>query len=111
MAAVGAALAAFAAGLADDRREFLAKRQAVIDGTPELKERDLLKAAALTAAMVDTLIKRGVESSTANLAAQVGALALGDAFQRWVQPGNRSSMAKLAEQALRQLGVAMEALR
>ncbi|MEE6175436.1 TetR/AcrR family transcriptional regulator [Mycobacterium sp. 050134] len=111
MTAIGAALAVFAAGFADDRREFLATRQAVIDANPELKERDLLKAAALTAAMADALVKRGVDPPTANLAAQVGALALGDAFQRWLRPGNRTSMAKLAEQALRRLGAAMDALR
>jgi AcrR family transcriptional regulator len=111
MEAIAATLAAFAAGFADDRREFLAKRQAVIAGNSDLKERDLLKAAALTEAMADALAKRGVKPPTAKLAAQVGALAFDDALHRWLQPGNRKSMAKLAEQALRQLGAAMEALR
>lgn len=109
--AIGAALAAVAAGFAADRREFSAKRQAVIDGNSDLKERDLLKAAALTAAMADALIARGTRPPTAALAANVGALALGDALQRWLQPGNRQSMAMLAEQALRQLREAVEALR
>lgn len=111
MEAIGAALAAFAARFADDSREFVAKRQAVIDGNPNLKERDLLKASALTAAMADALVARGVKPPTANLAATVGALALGDAFQLWLQPGNRKSMAKLAEQALQQLGTAVDELR
>jgi len=109
--AIGAALAAFAAGFADDRREFVAKRQAVIDANSELKERDLLKAAALTAAMADALVARGVEPPVANLAANVGALALADAFRRWLQPGNRKSMRTLAQQELRRLGTAIEALR
>ncbi|TGD87867.1 TetR family transcriptional regulator [Mycolicibacterium sp. CH28] len=104
--AIGAALAAFAAGFADDRRDFLAKRQTVIISNPDLRERDLLKAAALTTAMADALAARGVKQPTASLAAHIGALALGDAFQRWLQPENRRSMAKLAEQALRQLGSA-----
>jgi AcrR family transcriptional regulator len=111
MEAIGAALATFAAGFVDDMREFLAKRQAVIAGNSDLKERDLLKAAALTASMTDALVARGVKPPTANLAAHVGALALDDAFQRWLHPGNRKSMAKLADQALRQLGEATEALR
>ena len=111
MEAIGAALAAFAAGFTDDRRAFLAKRQAVIADNPDLRERDLLKTAALTAAMAEALVTRGVKRPTANLAAQVGALALGDAFQRWLQPGNRKSMAALAQQALRQMGTAVEALR
>ncbi len=109
--AIGAALAAFADGLADDRREFLAKRQAVIADNPELQERDLLKSAALTTAMADALVARGVEQCTASVAANIGALALGDAFHRWLQPSNRTSMARLAEQALRDLMAAIETLR
>ncbi len=109
--AIGAALAAFAAGFADDRREFVAQRQAVIDANSDLKERDLLKAAALTAAMADALVARGVKPPTAKLAANIGALALADALQRWLQPGNRKSMTTLAQQALRQLDTAIETLR
>lgn len=108
---IGEALAAFAAGFASDRREFLAKRQAVITGNPDLRERDLLKAAALTAAMSEALVERGVSQPTASLAAHVGALALRDAFSRWLQPGNRTSMATLAKQALRRLSAAAEDLR
>lgn len=111
MEAVETALGAFAAGFADDRREFVAKRQAVIDANPELKERDLLKAAALTTAMVDALVARGVKPPVANLAANFGALALSDAFQSWLQPGNRKSMTTLVQQALRDLDTAIEALR
>jgi AcrR family transcriptional regulator len=109
--AIGAALAAFSAGFASDRREFLAKRQAVIAANSDLRERDLLKAAALTAAMAEAIVARGVEPHTANLAANVGALALGDAFQRWLSPENRESMPRLVEQALQKLATAVEALR
>jgi AcrR family transcriptional regulator len=111
MEAIGAALAGFADGFADDRRDFLAERQAVIAANSDLKERDLLKAAALTAAMADALVARGVKPPTANLAANIGALAFADAFQRWLEPGNRRSMAKLAEQSLRKLGAAIDELR
>ncbi|WP_216903470.1 TetR/AcrR family transcriptional regulator [Nocardia alni] len=111
MAAIGAALAAFAAGFADERREFLAKRQSVIAENSDLQERNLLKEAALTAVMADALRARGVQPPTASLAANIGALALGDAFERWLQPGNRASMAELAEQSLRALGAAIETLR
>lgn len=111
MEAIDAALTAFAAGFTDDRREFVAKRQAVIDANPELKERDLLKAAALTTAMSDALVARGVKPPVANLAANFGALALADAFQCWLQPGNRKSMTPLVQQALRNLDTAIEALR
>lgn len=111
MEAVGAALLAFTAGFADDRREFLATRQAVIEANPDLKERDLLKTATLTAAMADALVARGVNPSTAKLAANVGALAFADALGCWLQPGNRKSMAELAADALRNLDTAIETLR
>ncbi|OBH39511.1 TetR family transcriptional regulator [Mycobacterium sp. E342] len=110
MEAIGAALTAFAAGFTDDRRELVAKRQAVIDANPELKERDLLKAAALTTAIADALVARGVKPPVANLAANFGALALADAFQSWLQPGNRKSMTTLVQQALRDLDTAVKAL-
>lgn len=109
--AIGAGLAAFAADLGDERRDFLAKRQAVIDGNSDLRERELLKRATLTAAMAEALRERGVKAPTASLAAEVGALALGAAYLRWLGPGNRQTLAKLAEHALRELRAASEALR
>ncbi|AQT82368.1 TetR family transcriptional regulator [Mycolicibacterium litorale] len=101
--AIGVALTAFAAGFDQDRREFLAMRQAVINDNHDLRERDLLKTNTLTAAMATALTDRGVEPFAAKLAANIGALALGDAFNEWLQPTNRESMAILAEQALRRL--------
>jgi len=109
--AISAGLQAIAADFGEDRRDFLAQRQAIIDANPDLQERDLLKRAALTAAMADALGKRGVKEPTAGLAAQVGALAFGAAFLRWLRPANRRTLTKLAEQALRELSAATEALR
>lgn len=108
--AIAAGLAAFAAGAGEDRRELLAARQAIIDTHPDLRERELLKAAALTAAMSEALSARGVKEPTASLAAQIGALALGTAFVRWLEPKNRSTLAKLAERALRDFGSAAQGL-
>ncbi|OHV06691.1 TetR/AcrR family transcriptional regulator [Mycobacterium talmoniae] len=110
METIGAVLAALAAGFTDDRRDLLAKRQKVIASTPELKERDLLKNAALIAAMTEALVKRGVDPSIASLAAHVGALAFSNALQHWLESGNRKSMATLAEEALSQAGAAIKAL-
>jgi AcrR family transcriptional regulator len=108
--AIRAAATVFAAGFAYERREFLAKRQAVINDTPELQERDLLKAASLTAAMVTALTQRGVELVTAKLTANIGALALGDAFHDWLQPGNKESMATLSQRALQRFSTAITKL-
>ena len=106
--AIGAALAAFAISVTNDRREFLATRQAVIANTPDLKERDLLKAGALTAAMADALCARGTNQLEARLTAQLGALALGDAFERWLAPANDQPLPALTEQALQQLTKVLE---
>jgi AcrR family transcriptional regulator len=109
--AIGAGLAAFAAGFGEERRDFLAKRQAIIGANPDLQERELLKRAELTAVMAEALGERGVTEPTASLAAQVGALALSAAYLRWLEPANRQTLTKVAEQALRELSAATEALR
>lgn len=109
--AIGAGLAAFAADFEEDRRDFLAKRQAVIGGNLDLQERELLKRATLTTVMVQVLGDRGVKDPIASLAAEVGALALSNAYLSWLIPANRRTLAKLVEQALRELATATESLR
>lgn len=68
--AIRAAATVFAAGFAYERREFLAKRQAVINDTPELQERDLLKAASLTAAMVNWNVIPGLSLGLSTVVSQ-----------------------------------------
>ncbi|OBG30334.1 TetR/AcrR family transcriptional regulator [Mycobacterium sp. 852002-51057_SCH5723018] len=109
--AIAAGLTAFAADAGEERRDFLANRQAIIDGNPDLRERELLKGAALTAGMAEALRERGVQEPTASLAAQVGALALSTAYLRWFEPANRKPLTELVEQALRELSAATEVLR
>jgi AcrR family transcriptional regulator len=65
------------------RRQFIARRQAVIAASPELREREALKGLSLIAAMTDALRRRGVPEMTACVAAELGALALKIAFERW----------------------------
>lgn len=66
-----------------DRREFAARRRAVIAASPELREREALKGLGLTASMVDALKRRGVPDLTARVAAELGALAWEIAFEQW----------------------------
>src|SRR5262249_50547947 len=56
----------------EERRELARQRQAVIAANPELQERDLLKLAALAAAMAEALRRRGVAEPTASLTAEAG---------------------------------------
>ncbi|MET8993923.1 TetR family transcriptional regulator [Amycolatopsis sp. Hca4] len=63
------------------------QRRAVIAATPELRERERSKGAAMTTAIRDALEKREVPPELAKPAAQVAATILGDAFDRWIDSG------------------------
>ncbi|MEV6831442.1 helix-turn-helix domain-containing protein [Amycolatopsis sp. NPDC051102] len=66
-----------------ERREFSVLRRSVIAAHPELREREALKGLALTAAMSDALRGRGVPELQARVAAELGALAMTVAYERW----------------------------
>jgi AcrR family transcriptional regulator len=70
--------------LTSARREFSARRQAVIAANPELREREALKGLGLTASMTGALERRGVPDLTACVVAELGALALKIAYERWI---------------------------
>lgn len=109
--AIGAGLRAFSAGIGESRRDFLAKRQAIIGAKTDLQERELLKRAALTAVMAETLGQRGVDEPAAGLAAEIGALAMNSAYLRWLDPASHATLAELADQTLGELSSATRALR
>jgi AcrR family transcriptional regulator len=103
--AVGAALEA-AAGPIEEIRDFSLRRQAIIAANPELQERELIKLAALAAAVADALRKRGVPDPAASLAGEAGLAVFKIAFQRWVG-GNgdsgKQTLAQLIRQSLAEL--------
>lgn len=82
--AVAAALRA-TGPLFEQRRALVRRRQKVIAANPELQERELVKMASLTAALTDALCRRGVDESTAALAAEAGIAVFRVAFKRWVE--------------------------
>jgi AcrR family transcriptional regulator len=88
------------------RREFSARRRAVIAAHPELREREALKALSLTASMVDALKRRDVPDLTSRVAAELGALALTIAYERWSDPTNGDEFGDVARQALDELRAA-----
>ncbi|GAB3451489.1 TetR/AcrR family transcriptional regulator [Streptomonospora sediminis] len=65
-------------------RTHAARRRGVIAASAELQERERTKAAAVTDAVDQALRQRGTEPGTATLVAQVGAVVLAQAFQRWI---------------------------
>ncbi|WP_344265835.1 TetR/AcrR family transcriptional regulator [Actinomadura napierensis] len=88
------------------RREFTARRGAVIATHRELQEREALKGLALTAAMAGALKRRGVPDLTSRVAAQLGALAMKIAFERWSDTANDDDFGELARRTLRDLQAA-----
>ncbi|HEY3501954.1 MAG TPA: helix-turn-helix domain-containing protein [Actinocatenispora sp.] len=81
-------------------REFSARRRAVIAASPELREREALKGLRLTAAMTDGLTRRGVPDLTATVAAELGALAFGIAYERWSDTTNDDDFGAVVRRAL-----------
>jgi AcrR family transcriptional regulator len=82
------------------RREFTARRQAVIAANPELREREALKNLTLIAAMAEALERRGVPDLTARVAAELGALASAIAYERWCRTTADDGFGEIARQAL-----------
>ncbi|WP_020661297.1 TetR/AcrR family transcriptional regulator [Amycolatopsis benzoatilytica] len=84
-------------------REFGARRRAVIDANPELREREALKGLSLIATVAEALQKRGVPELTARVAAELGALAMKIAHERWLGLAEEASFGEVARQVLAEL--------
>ncbi|MET8847209.1 TetR family transcriptional regulator [Amycolatopsis sp. NPDC004625] len=67
------------------------ERRAVIAATPELRERERSKGAAITTAIRDALGQRGTPPELAKPAAHVAAIIFGDAFDRWIDADGAES--------------------
>jgi|GEM_PF-6841866 AcrR family transcriptional regulator len=100
--AVAAALEA-AAALLQERREFSRQRQAVIAANTELQERELIKLASLSAALADTLHRRGVTDPAASLTAEAGIAVFKVAFERWINETNQQDFPQLIRETLDEL--------
>ena len=97
--AVAAALQAASAVL-QERREYSRQRQAVIAANPELQERELIKLAALSAALADGLRQRGVTDPAASLAAEMGIAVFRIAIERWQNDTGQRDLPQLMRESL-----------
>src|SRR6202035_3531088 len=88
------------------RREFVARRRAVIAANPELREREALKGLGLTASMAGALSRRGVPGLTSRVTAELGALAWKIAYERWSDTSNGDDFSELAQRALAEVQAA-----
>jgi AcrR family transcriptional regulator len=99
---VGAALQAAGAVL-EQRRDFARQRAAIIAANAELRERELIKLAALASAIADALGRRGVAGPAASLSAEAGIAVFRIAFERWVQEANQQDLPGLIRDSLDEL--------
>jgi AcrR family transcriptional regulator len=100
--AVKAALEA-AGLLFQGRRDFARQRHAVIHANAELRQRELIKLAALAAALADALRLRGVKDPAASLSAEAGIAVFKVAFERWVEESDQRDLSELMEESLDEL--------
>jgi AcrR family transcriptional regulator len=99
--AVTAAVHAAGAALDEFRgREFARARQRVIVANPELRERELIKLADVTAGMAEALRARGVEEPEASMTAELGMAVFRVAFERWLADGEERKLSELIAEAL-----------
>lgn len=100
--AVAAALQA-AGGLFAERRQHSRQRQRIIAANAELRERELIKLATLSAALAEVLRRRGAADRAAGLAAEAGVAVFKVAFERWVDQANHRDFQQLVQESLVEL--------
>ncbi|MFD5445765.1 TetR/AcrR family transcriptional regulator [Streptomyces tendae] len=83
-----------------EHRAFSIRRRSVIEAHPDLREREALKGVSLTESIAQALARRGVPDLTARVAAELGALALKVAYERWSEADSTQEFSDLARQAL-----------
>ena len=99
---VAAAIRA-AAGVLQDRQELSRVRTAVIAAHAELRERELIKLAGLSAALAATLRERGTPEPIARLAAEAGVAVFRVAVDHWVADGEPRDLPTLVTDAFTHL--------
>jgi AcrR family transcriptional regulator len=100
--AVAAALEAAGASI-QEGRELARQRQAIITASPELRERELIKLASLSAALADELRRRGVKDPAARLTAEAGIAVFKIAFERWINDPNQHDLPRVIRESLDEL--------
>jgi AcrR family transcriptional regulator len=99
--AVAAGLEAVGAELPD--RETARARQAIIAANPELRERELITFAAMSAALAEALRARGLRDPAATLAAEVGIAVFRVAVERWLDGTDDRDLPELIRESLDEL--------
>jgi len=102
MEVVGAAFEA-AAALLQENPERVRVRDAIVSGHAELRERELIKLAAMASAVADALRDRGVPEPAASLAAETGVAVFKVAFARWISEPDGPDLPELIRESMAEL--------
>lgn len=79
-------------------RDFARRRETVIATSEELRERELVKIASITAALTALLVEAGTDGATARMTADAGVTVFVEATRRW-QAGAQAPFGELVLQA------------
>jgi AcrR family transcriptional regulator len=89
--------------LFQDRRDRARQRHAIIVASAELRERELIKLATLSAAVATALRERTVIEPTATLTGEVAITVFKVGFDRWVAPSEERSLTELMRDSFDEL--------
>lgn len=101
--AVAAALTGAGEFFDDERRAFARLRQRVVTDNADLHERELIKMARLSAALVQALRERGVGEPDASLVAEAGIAVFRVAFGQWVGESEARGYDQIVNESLARL--------
>jgi AcrR family transcriptional regulator len=92
-----------AGAMLEERGDFSRRRQAIIAANAELRERELIKLVSLSAAIADTLRRRGLSDTAASVTAEVAMAVFRVAYERWHGEGQREDLRQIMRDALDEL--------
>jgi AcrR family transcriptional regulator len=101
--AIAAALTQAGTFFDGERRPFARLRSTVIAANTDLRERELIKMATLSAALAQGLRERGVGEPDASLAAEAGIAVFRIAFSQWVSESERRDYDEIVHESLARL--------
>ncbi|MBR7828382.1 TetR/AcrR family transcriptional regulator [Actinospica sp. MGRD01-02] len=93
--------------LADRVAQHAAQRRAIVDASPELRERGRTKFADVAEALAGALRQRGASPSSAALLADVGVAIFQTAFGRWVDAPKEATLAQRVREAAEEIADAI----
>ena len=102
MDAVGAAFEAAGAVL-QENPDRVRLRDAIVSAHAELRERELIKLAALASAVAGALRDRGIAEPAASLAAETGVAVFKIAFARWISEPGQPDLPGIIRESMREL--------